>query len=91
VNERAKAIEKVRKLRALAERPGTEAEGATARDRADRLMAKHSITEADLAPPRPVQPAPPAAWPFPVQWGTVQTATTGSVFIATGNVYGFRV
>lgn len=45
---RFKAITMARKIKALAERPGTEGEGAAARQALERVMAAWDLTEADL-------------------------------------------
>jgi hypothetical protein len=89
VTEREKAIAKVRKLRALAARPGTEAEGKAARARAAKVMLRHGLSEQDVAPahrPQP-RPRPWPQWAPPVPATTVTSATTGAVFNATGNIY----
>jgi Protein of unknown function (DUF2786) len=44
-----RAIEQIMRLRALAERPGTAAEGAAARDIAERLMGQHDVSADDIA------------------------------------------
>jgi hypothetical protein len=91
--DRERAIEKVRKLRALAERPGTEHEGKAARASAARLMLRHGLSDADVAPPpepkRPRQPARPM-WPtgVTVTFNTFGSATgSASMHNSTGFAY----
>lgn len=43
-----RALEQILRLRAMAERPGTPAEGAAARDIAERLMGQYDVTAADI-------------------------------------------
>jgi Protein of unknown function (DUF2786) len=51
----AKVLDKIRKLLALAARPGTEGEGIAARTQAEKMAQRHGI---DLATLRPIQAAP---------------------------------
>jgi hypothetical protein len=59
---------KIRNLLALASRPGTAAEGITAREQAERLAKLHGIDISSLGPaiaPKPVAPpTPPPPDPF---------------------------
>lgn len=89
--DRAKAIGKVRKLRALAaDRAATGPERELARERAGQLMAKHALAETDVAPSVVRRPARPA--PAPFGFGNlviVNTSTTTGGF--PGNVTHVRV
>lgn len=60
---RADAVERVRKLRALAaDRAATPAESKLAAEKAAMLFRKHGLSELDLNPPPPV-PMWPHWWP----------------------------
>lgn len=60
--DRATAAEKIRKLDALAARPGTPAEGAAARRIAAELRREHGIGKVEPPGPRVVKPWSPSAW-----------------------------
>jgi hypothetical protein len=48
-------IDRVRKLRALAENNTFSTEAGAAKSKALRIMAEHGLTETDVAPPPPLQ------------------------------------
>ncbi len=90
-----RAIEQILRLRALAERPGTRAEGESARDISERLMGQYDVTAEDLRerieldealaaePPRPGDPNMadyPSWWPRPTpRYGAGVRATRQSL------------
>lgn len=60
--DRSAILERVRRLRTLgAATEGNEHEAAAARLQAERLIAKHKITEAELVPPRAPEGPPISA------------------------------
>jgi len=63
--ERRRAIEKARKLLAMAEDQAGKPEGENARQKLDKLVAKHHITEAELRPDETPPPRAPAPRPRP--------------------------
>lgn len=85
---RDKAISRVRKLRALAaDRAATKHEAALARVRADELIERFELSEAEVAP-EPVRltppPAPVSGWWVVVNGGAnATTTTTGFTFNAS--------
>jgi hypothetical protein len=85
---RSSAIRKVRALLALAERPGTEAEGQVARERADALITRFELQPTEYAPEperrlRPVVPPSPAPFGFEI----IITTTGTTSFSGTGNAW----
>jgi hypothetical protein len=76
-------VDKVRKLRALAERATFPAEALAARERADALMARHGLTEAQVAP----LPPPERHSPFPAQRGAWTVVVNGQPVNMPGPIW----